>query len=152
MWVENVTVNTYVLCTAASREMELQRELEIINEIVQGRDDCCVIMSLADIEILTSSSISCLLELHNLLSGHGRMLILCKVSLPVKGIFRKTGLSSVFNFAADMFSAKAMIQKTSRPVALLAKKEGENSTNTAPLSSTKIFPDEMKNVDAAHIP
>ena len=112
MWVENVTVNTYVLCTAASREMELQRELEIINEIVQGRDDCCVIMSLADIEILTSSTISQLLELHNSLSEHGRMLILCKVCLPVKGIFRIEGLSSVFNFAADIWAAQEVIQKT----------------------------------------
>ena len=115
MWVENTTDNTYVLCTAASREMELLRELEIINEIVQGRDDCYVVMSLADIEILTSSTISHLLELHNSLSGHGRMLILCKVSLPVKGIFSTVGHGSVFNFAADIFAAKAMIQKTGRP-------------------------------------
>ena len=116
MRVENITDHTYVLYTAASREMELQRELEIINEIVQGRrDDCDVIMSLADTEILTSSTISKLLGLHSSLSEHGRMLILCKVPHFVKGIFITTGLSSVFNFAADTFTAKAMIQKPGRP-------------------------------------
>ncbi len=115
MWIENETDSTRVLCTAVSREPELQRELDSINEIVNGRDDCCVIISLAGIEMLTSSTISQLLELHNSLSEQDRMLILCKVGLPVKGIFRTEGLSSVFNFAADMFSAKAMIQRTSRP-------------------------------------
>ena len=115
MWIENTTDHTYVLYTPVSQEPELQRELKIINEIVGGRDDCYVIISLADIEILTSSSISCLHELHNSLSEHGRMLIMCKVGLPVKGIFRTAGLSSVFNFAADMFASQAMIQEASRP-------------------------------------
>jgi anti-anti-sigma regulatory factor len=115
MWIENTTDHTYVLYTPVSQEPELQRELKIINEIVGGRDDCFVIISLADIEILTSSSISCLLELHNSLSEHGRLLIMCKVGLPVKGIFRTAGLSSVFNFAIDMFDAQSMIQKSSRP-------------------------------------
>jgi hypothetical protein len=68
MWIENAIDHTYVLYTPVSQEPELQRELKIINEIVSGRDDCYVIISLADIEILTSSSISCLLELHNSLS------------------------------------------------------------------------------------
>jgi anti-anti-sigma factor len=111
MWVENITDHTYVLCTAASREMELRRELEIINEIIQGRDNCNVIMNLADTEMLTSATISQLLELHNSLSEYGRMLILCKVPLSIKGTFKLTGLSSVFNFAADISAAKAMIQK-----------------------------------------
>jgi anti-anti-sigma factor len=115
MWIENASDNTYVLYTPVDQEPELQRELKIINEIVAGRDDCYVIISLADIEILTSSSISCLLTLHNSLSENGRLLILCKVGLPVKGIFRIAGLSSVFNFADDMLAAQTLIQKTKHP-------------------------------------
>jgi anti-anti-sigma factor len=115
MWIENAADNTYVLYTPVEQEPELQRELKIINEIVAGRDDCYVIISLADIEILTSSSISCLLTLHNSLSENGRLLILCKVGLPVKGIFRIAGLSSVFNFADDMLAAQILIQKTKHP-------------------------------------
>ncbi len=115
MWIENETDNTYILYTPVSQEPELQRELEIVYEIIDGRDDCYVIISLADIEILTSSSISHLLKLHSLLSENGRMLILCKVSLPIKGIFRTAGLSSVFNFASDMSSAQTMIQTNKHP-------------------------------------
>ena len=115
MWIENETDNTYVLYTPVSLEPELQRELEIIHEIINGRDDCYVIISLADIEILTSSSISRLLKLHNTLSKNGRLLILCKVGLPVKGVFRTAGLSEVFNFAPDMLAAQTMVQTTKHP-------------------------------------
>jgi anti-anti-sigma regulatory factor len=118
MWIENATDNTYVLYTPVDQEPELQNQLEIINEIVAGRDDCYVIISLAEIEILTSSSISCLLKLHDSLSENGRLLILCKVGLPIKGIFRTAGLGSVFNFADDMLAAQASIQKTKHPETL----------------------------------
>lgn len=115
MWIENVTDKTYVMCIAVSREPELRRELETINEIVQGRDDCYVIINLANIEILTSSSITSLLKLHNTLTKNGRLLILYKVSLPTKGVFRTAELNSVFNFALDMFAAQKMIQKHKQP-------------------------------------
>ena len=114
MWIENAIDHTYVFYTSVSQEPGLRYELEIINEIVGDRDDCNVIISLAYIEILTSSSISLLLELHSSLSEHGRMLILCKVGLLAKGIFRTTDLTSVFNFAVNMWIAQAMIQRTSR--------------------------------------
>ena len=114
MWIENAKDHTYILYTPVSQEPGLRHELVTIKEIVSGRDDCNVIISLADIEILTSSTITQLLEIHNSLSGHGRMLILCKVGLPVKGIFRIEGLSPVFNIAADMWAAQEMIQKAGR--------------------------------------
>jgi anti-anti-sigma regulatory factor len=101
--------------TAVSREPELQRELEIINEIIHGRDDCYVIISLAGIEMLTSSSMTYLLMLHDSLLQNGRMLILCKVGLPTKGIFRTADLHKVFNFAVDMFDAQKMIQDSREP-------------------------------------
>ena len=115
MWIENISDKTYVMYIAVSREPELQSELEIINEIVQGRDDCYVIISLAGIEMLTSSSITFLLKLHNVLSENGRLLVLCKVSLPTKGIFRTAELNSVFHFAVDMFAAQTIIQQHRQP-------------------------------------
>jgi anti-anti-sigma regulatory factor len=111
MWIENLTQKTYVMHIAISREPELKKELDTINEIVRGRDDCYVIINLANIEMLTSSSITSLLKLHNVLSENGRLLILCKVSLPTKGVFRTAELNSVFNFAQDMFTAQTMIQQ-----------------------------------------
>ena len=115
MWIENVTDKTYVMYTAVSREPELQQELEIINQIVCGRNDCYVIISLAGIEMLSSSSLTHLLMLHNSQSQNGRLLVLCKVGLPIKGIFRTASLDSVFNFAADMFAAQAMIHNNRQP-------------------------------------
>lgn len=111
MWIENATDHAYILYTPVSQEPGLRHELVTIKEIVNDRDDCYVIISLADIEILTSSTITQLLELHNSLSEHGRMLVLCKVGLPVKGIFRIEGLSSVFNIATDMWAAQEIIQE-----------------------------------------
>jgi hypothetical protein len=42
MLIQNATDNTYVLYTSVDQEPELQHELEIINEIVTGKDDCDV--------------------------------------------------------------------------------------------------------------
>ncbi len=42
MLIQNAADNTYVLYTSVDQKPELQHELEIINEIVADRDDCCV--------------------------------------------------------------------------------------------------------------
>ena len=110
MWIENLTDNSYVIYIAVSREPELRRELEIINEIIRGRDDCNVIISLKNIEILTSASITKLIILHNSLHQNGRRLILCRVSFPTRGIFATAGLNTLFNFASDAFAALTTIQ------------------------------------------
>jgi len=110
MWIENLTDKSFVIYIAVSREPELRRELEIINEIVYGRDDCNVIINLANIEMLASSSITKLVMLHNSLDKNGRSLILCRVGLPTKGIFATAGLTSIFNFVNDVSDALATIQ------------------------------------------
>jgi anti-anti-sigma regulatory factor len=110
MWIENLTDNTFVIYIAVSREPELRRELEIINEIIRGRNDCNVIISLKNIEIITSQSITKLIMLHNSLHQNGRLLILCRVSFPTKGIFVTAGINSLFNFANDVFAALTTIQ------------------------------------------
>ena len=112
MWIENLADRDFVIYIAVSREPELRRELEIINEIIRGRDDCSVVVSLENIEVLTSSSINKFVEMHNMLSQHGRQLILCKVGLPTKGIFVTAGLNSLFNFGDDVFSALATIKRS----------------------------------------
>jgi anti-anti-sigma regulatory factor len=110
MWIENLTDKTFVIYIAVSREPEMRRELEIINEIVRGRDDCNVIISFANIEILSSISITKLVMLHNSLSRNGRLLILCRVGLPTKGIFTTAGLNSLFNFVNDVSDALTTIR------------------------------------------
>jgi len=109
MWIENLKDKSFVIYISVSREPEMKRELEIINEIVYGRDDCNVIINLANIEMLTSSSITKLVMLHNSLDKNGRSLIL-RVGLPTKGIFATAGLTSLFNFVNDVSDALATIQ------------------------------------------
>jgi anti-anti-sigma regulatory factor len=110
MWIENLTDKSFVIYITVSREPELRREIEIINEIVYGRDDCNVIISFANIEVLNSASITKLVMLHNSLTQNGRSLILCRVGLPTKGIFATAGLNSLFNFVNDVSDALATIQ------------------------------------------
>ncbi|MGB2808351.1 MAG: STAS domain-containing protein [Sedimentisphaerales bacterium] len=110
MWIENLKDKSFVIYITVSREPELRRELEIINEIVYGRDDCNVIISLANIETLTSASITKLVMLHNSLTQNGRSLILCRVGLPTKGIFATAGLNSLFNFVNDVSDALTTIR------------------------------------------
>ena len=47
MLIQNAADNTYVLYTPVDQEPELQHELEIINEIVAGRDDCYIFWVIA---------------------------------------------------------------------------------------------------------
>ncbi len=115
MWIESLKDKTFVIYIAVSREPELHRELEIISEIVQGRSDCNVIISLANIEILTSSSLGLLISLHNTLSEKGCKLILCRVNLPTKGIFVTAGLNLLFNFADDIFVAMTKVKDSGLP-------------------------------------
>lgn len=110
MWIENLKDKSFVIYITVSREPELRRELEIINEIVYGRDDTNVIISFANIETLASSSITKLVMLHNSLTKNGRSLILCRVGLPTKGIFATAGLNSLFNFVNDVSDALTACQ------------------------------------------
>ena len=121
MWIENLKDKSFVIYIAVSREPELRRELEIINEIIRGRDDCNVIISLANIEVLNSSSITKLVMLHNSLTQNGRSLILCRVGLPTKGIFATAGLNSLFNFVNDVSDALTTI-RDSRHIKSTAEK------------------------------
>lgn len=112
MWIENLKDKSFVIYITVSREPELRRELEIINEIIYGRDDTNVIISFANIETLASSSITKLVMLHNSLTQNGRSLILCRVGLPTKGIFATAGLNSLFNFVNDVSDALATCQNS----------------------------------------
>ena len=119
MWIESLKDKTFVIYIAVSREPELQRELEIINKIVHGRSDCNVIISLANIEMLTSSSLGRLISLHNSLSEKNCKLILCRLNLPTKGIFVTAGLNKLFNFAEDVFAAMTKIKGSELPEAVV---------------------------------
>ena len=91
------------------QEPELRKELETVTEKVRDRGDCNVVIDFAGVDIVTSSSLSMLLNLRKMLSDSGHKLVLCSVSSSTKGIFMITGLDSNFEFANDKSEALASL-------------------------------------------
>ena len=101
-----------ILLVVLSKEPQLRNQLAKLNETFGKASPCNVIIDLCLVEIITSSSISNLMILHNLLSERGRKLVLCNVALATKGVFTTVGLENLFHFAADRASAAALIEST----------------------------------------
>jgi anti-anti-sigma regulatory factor len=99
-----------VLVVALSKEPQLRHELEAINDTITDDGDYDVVADFAGVEILTSSSISNLVILHNLLRERGRKLVLCNVALPTRGLFHVVGLEGFFDYADDKFAALARLR------------------------------------------
>jgi anti-anti-sigma regulatory factor len=101
-----------VLFAVLPKEPQLRHELETINETISNNGDCDVVIDFSRVEVLTSSSISNLVILHNLLREGGRQLILCNVALPTRGLFNVVGLDGFFSLAEDRFAAQARLQRS----------------------------------------
>ena len=82
-------------------EPKMGNELIAVTEIVSDRGDCDVVIDFSGVDIVTSSSLSKLLNLRKMLSDSGHKLVLCSVSAATKGIFMITGLDGNFEFAND---------------------------------------------------
>ena len=76
-----------IIVELPSKELEIGDELKKVNEIAAKNTECDVIIDFAVVEAITSSSLSNLLILHNLLAGQGHRLVLCNVSFITKCIF-----------------------------------------------------------------
>jgi len=92
-----------------SKEFQIAEELREVNEIVGENPGCDVIIDFASVEAITSSSISNLLILHNLLTEQGHHLVLCNVSFITKCVFNVAGLEDSFEFAIDKPAAAAAV-------------------------------------------
>ena len=99
-----------VLFAVLPKEPQLNKELEAINETVSNNGNFDVVIDFTRVEILTSSSISNLVILRNLLHERGHQLILCNVALPTRGLLNVVGLDSFFNLVEDKFAALARLQ------------------------------------------
>ena len=95
-----------------AKEPKIADELKSVNNSVADGPDCDVIIDFSKVEIITSSSISNLLILRNLLSERGRRLIFCNVAVVTKCIFTVAGLDAVFEFAENKPSAVAAVHAT----------------------------------------
>jgi len=92
-----------------SKELQIAEELRKLNEIIGDNSGCDVIIDFASVEAITSSSISNLLILQNLLDEQGHRLVLCNVSFITKCILNVAGLEEVFEFATDRLAAAAAV-------------------------------------------
>ncbi|MFA5423546.1 MAG: STAS domain-containing protein [Phycisphaerae bacterium] len=81
------------------------KEFQQVNEAVEKNPKRHVIMDFSNVQMLTSSNLSNLLILHNLLGENGYMLIICNVSFQIKCEFTACGLRDIFNFADDKHAA-----------------------------------------------
>jgi anti-anti-sigma factor len=101
-----------ILLVEASPEPSFNEDLARTIDVVRDRNDCCdVVIDFANVDIVTSSSLSKLLKLRKLLMDVNHTLVLCCVARATKGIFSVTALDSIFTIAADRQSAVHEINK-----------------------------------------
>lgn len=89
----------------------LSKELKHVNETLEKNTQHHVIMDLSRIRMLTSSNISNLLLLHNILVENGYKLVLCQVPFEVRCEFTVCGLKDVFIFAEDKYEAMSRLEQ-----------------------------------------
>jgi anti-anti-sigma factor len=99
-----------ILTVELPPEPDVVSELEIVAEVVRGEGDCDVIVNFSGVDIVTSSSISKLLQLNKLLAEFGHRLVLCNVAPATESVFKVAGLDMVFEFATDEIAALAEIK------------------------------------------
>ena len=114
MGIQNFSEDA-LLVELPPKEPRIANELRHVNETVSNKDNCNVIIDFSKVEILSSVSISNLMILRDMLSGFGHQLVLCSVSLPVKGIFTVIGLETLFDFTNDKFTALESIGCAKHP-------------------------------------
>lgn len=94
------------------QEPEIGDELELVVQIVRDRGGCDVVIDFSSVDVVSSSSLSRLLKLRELLADSGSRLILCGIAAVTRGVFKVTGLDKVFEVADDKFIALATLEMT----------------------------------------
>ena len=106
-WSENV------ILVNLAEEPYLGEELQTVIGMVSETVGNNVVIDFAGVSLVTSSSLAKLLKLRKVLYENGRQLVLCGMKPQTKGIFRLTGLDSVFKFVDDQFLALSGLQLSS---------------------------------------
>ena len=108
MTIHNPPENLIVV-ELPSKEFQIAEELREVNEIIGENSGCDVIIDFTSVEAITSSSLSNLLILRELLAQQGHRLVLCNVSFITKCVFNVSGLEDIFEFAQDRPAAVAAV-------------------------------------------
>lgn len=103
-WLENV------LLVELPGEPETREELEGVVCLARDQGECDVVVDFSDVTILTSTSQALLLRLRQLLSSHGRRVVLCGVGHTTRGVLSVTGLDGFFTIVDDRCDALASLE------------------------------------------
>ena len=109
MGIENLSDDIILVALPVETQVII-RELKIVNEIISEKGACDVVIDFSNVDVVTSSGISNLMIMRELLREHNRQLILCSVSASTMGVFTIAGLEEVFEFADDKNAALEAIQ------------------------------------------
>lgn len=104
-----------ILLVSLSPEPQLTQELAHLRENLARGADENLVLDLAGVEIVTSLCLGRLLALQQVLSQHGRRLVLCSVRLATKCIFRVAGLDDVFEFQNNRLDALKSLRRCEAP-------------------------------------
>ncbi len=99
-----------VILVNLAKEPDMGEELQTVIGMVTDNPGPGVVVSFADVDIITSSSIAKLLKLRKVLCDHGQKLMLCGLQAKTRSVFSVTGLDNVFQFVDDQFVALASLQ------------------------------------------
>ena len=108
MKVENLASD--IIAFTLEREPQMNGELQAVIDMTAEHSDCNVILNFKNIDIITSSSLTRLLELRQTLLALKRQMVLCNIHSFTKGAFEVTGLDGVFTLAADKPAAMAVLR------------------------------------------
>jgi len=93
-----------------SNSPKIALELKAVNESISKKGNHDVVIDFSRVEIISSSNISNLLILRDLLQNAGRRLIFCNVATVTKCIFVVAGLNEIFEFVDDQSAALEAVQ------------------------------------------
>jgi len=113
MAFQNLSENIILVDLAG--EPQMRDELKTITDMVADRRDCDVIIDFSGVDIVTSSSLSSLLRLRQLLVDCGHRLVFCGVAPFTRSTFSVTGLDGIFELAEDRTAAAAVLQCAGQP-------------------------------------
>ena len=99
MIVENLSQATMFVDLAP--EPKMCEELEAVNGTLRDMGGCDVVVDFSNADIVTASSLSMLLKLRQILPNSGPRLNLCNLACNTRGVFMRTALDRIFEFAAD---------------------------------------------------
>jgi anti-anti-sigma regulatory factor len=99
-----------IILVELQSEPKIRPELDKAMEMVRKETDSDVMVDLSRVDILLSLSISGFVQLHKLLTAHGRRLIFFNASELTRNIFKLTCVDCFFEFVEDLDAATALLE------------------------------------------